>query len=153
MEELQAKVTYLEDYSRRDNLKFFGIEEAKGETWEDCEEKVKEIILRDMKLVDIESNPEWGFVRVHRVGKFTPGAENPRPVVAKFKNSKAKNLVLSNSKALQDNGSDYRLCEDFCKKTDEIRKHLYDTHCKHDKTKKLAYNRVVTKKVRPTPPS
>ena len=146
LEELQAKVTYLEDYSRRDNLKFFGIKEEKGETWEDCEEKVKQILVGDMKLEDIESNPEWGFVRVHRVGKFKAGSEQPRPVVAKFKSWKVKNMVLMNSKSLQDNESVHRLCEDFSKKTDDIRKHLYDTQCKHDKTKKLSYNRVVTKK-------
>ena len=143
VKELGEKVTYLEDYTRRDNLKFFNIEEVKGESWADCEEKVEGIIKDTMKLTDISEDADWGFVRAHRVGPFKSGTV--RPIVVKFKSWKVKNKVLMNSDKLQE--ATVKLSEDFSKKTDDLRKHLYDTYCKNDKSKKLVYNRVVARRV------
>ena len=144
LEELSGKVTYLEDYSRRDNLKFFGIKEESGETWSKCEAKITDIIENEMGLKDLVDQRDWGFVRAHRVGKFNADAKNPRPIVVKFKNWKVKNEVLMNSETLKVKDI-YNVCEDFSKKTDMLRKQLYDTHCKNDKSKKLVYNRVVSR--------
>ena len=46
---VQDKLTELEDRSRRINIRIDGIKETKGETWNDCEEKV--LILIEMKLL------------------------------------------------------------------------------------------------------
>lgn len=111
----------------------------------DCEKKVESIIKDTMKLTDIAEDADWGFVRAHRIGPFKPGAVNPRPIVVKFKSWKVKNKVLMNSDKLKN--MEVKLCEDYSKKYDELRKHLYDTHCKNDKSKKLVYNRVVQRRV------
>ena len=44
--ELQDKISEMEDRSRRNNIREDGVTEEKGEAWEDCENKVLEI-LRD----------------------------------------------------------------------------------------------------------
>ena len=44
--ELQDKISEMEDRSRRNNIRVDGVTEEKGEAWEDCENKVLEI-LRD----------------------------------------------------------------------------------------------------------
>ena len=46
---VQDKLTELEDRSRRINIRIDGIKETKGETWNDCEEKV--LILIETKLL------------------------------------------------------------------------------------------------------
>ena len=40
--QLTSKVSYLEGQSKRDNLVFFGIPKQEEETWDDCEDEVRE---------------------------------------------------------------------------------------------------------------
>ena len=98
LDELEAKHDYLENQSRRNNVKVFGIPEEKGETWDQCEEKVKEAISNHL---GIEKN-ELAIERAHRVGRYGGRPKNarglrgrssphnqqdqPRPMVAKFIN-------------------------------------------------------------------
>ena len=42
-EEVEKKLTDLEDCSRRNNLQIDGVAEENGKSWDDCERKVKEI--------------------------------------------------------------------------------------------------------------
>ena len=135
------KVTYLEDYSRRDNIKFFRVPEQYGETWEDCEAKVTEIVCKDMNLEALKNKPMWGFVRAHRVGKFNPN--KIRPIVAKFYDFKIKQEVMGNAGVLND-GEKYSCAEDFSVATSDLRKKLYEKS-KDDKSVKLVYNRLVKK--------
>ena len=49
-DEVEKKLTDLEDRSRRNNLRIDGVAEENGETWDDCERKVKEIFMDKLEL-------------------------------------------------------------------------------------------------------
>ena len=69
---LESKQEYLENMSRRNNMKILGLSESKEEkTWEDTENLVKQTI-KNMLKIDYEVQIE----RAHRVGK-------PRPLFRK----------------------------------------------------------------------
>ena len=49
-DEVEKKLTNLEDRSRKNNLQIDGVAEENGETWDDCERKVKKIIMDKLEL-------------------------------------------------------------------------------------------------------
>ena len=63
---LEDKLDSAENHSKRNNLLFYGIPTAAGETWSDYEDKVMNIIKTDMKITD-----GVAIERAHRVGKAT----------------------------------------------------------------------------------
>eukprot|EP00112_Aurelia_sp_Birch-Aquarium-sp1_P015482 Seg3433.4 transcript_id=Seg3433.4/GoldUCD/mRNA.D3Y31 product="hypothetical protein" protein_id=Seg3433.4/GoldUCD/D3Y31 len=96
IEDLQIKNDYLENRSRRNNIKVYGIPEAPAETWDDCEEKVKKALVEKLDIKD-----EVIIERAHRVGQSKPAQrgrgrrlpkgphqkphdDGPRPIVAKI---------------------------------------------------------------------
>ena len=99
VDDLEAKVEFLDTQSRRKNLLFFGIPRVFGETWDSCEAKVMEIIRRDMKVrqpVQID--------RAHRVGSA---------ILVQFQSSKQREEVLSHSRELRETDSSIYVREDF----------------------------------------
>ena len=76
----------LEMQSRGDNLKFYGIDEEKNETWADTETKVRHEISRlglDESSVSIK--------RAHRL----PGGPSPKPIIMKFSFFKDRDTLLA----------------------------------------------------------
>ena len=76
-----------EDYSRRENLRFYNIPESAQETNEDCIQKVKQV------LSDLGAPPDIKFHAIHRTGKpntnvgassTSEGEPRPRPILARF---------------------------------------------------------------------
>ena len=63
LSELQEKISEMEERSCRSNIRLDGMTEEKGETWEDCENKVL-LILRDK--LEIE------YVTIERAHRVTP---------------------------------------------------------------------------------
>ena len=63
-DEVQKKLTDLEDRCRRNNLRIDGVEEENGESWDDCERKVKEIFMNKLELEN-----DIIIERAHRAGK------------------------------------------------------------------------------------
>ena len=51
-DKVEKKLTDLEDRSRRSNLRIDGVAEEIGESWDDCEQKVKEIFMDKLDLVN-----------------------------------------------------------------------------------------------------
>ena len=79
----------LEQYQRRDNLRFLGVGPDRGrDTTEDCEEKVLAIINEYLGLKHILAT----YISIaHRVGI----RENrPRPIIVKFMSRKHKTQVI-----------------------------------------------------------
>ena len=76
----------LEAQSRRENLRFYGFEDKKDETWEETEEKVRQYIGADLELDPSRISIE----RAHRI----QAKETPRPVIVKFSFFKDKEKVL-----------------------------------------------------------
>ena len=66
LEELGDQQNYLENYSRRNNVKIFGIPEKEDgkETWDESEMKAVEAIRSSLKIAE-----ELSVDRAHRVGK------------------------------------------------------------------------------------
>ena len=75
------KTVYLENQSRRNNLRFEGLPEDDNETWDETEAKFKNVLVEKL---DFEFAPE--IERAHRTGRARrhDGTPKPRTVVFKF---------------------------------------------------------------------
>ena len=85
----QLKTEYLENQSRRNNIRVNGIEESVKETWQDSEEKVK-MAVREKLGMDIT------IERAHRVEKRGGKAKKkgPRTIVCRLRDWKQREEVL-----------------------------------------------------------
>ena len=103
------KMEYLENQSRRNNIRVNGIPESDNETWEDAEAKVKRAIKDNLDLeVDIE--------RAHRVERriTKSGQANrnqPRTIVCRLRDWKQREQVLR--KARREKPTDLYISEDL----------------------------------------
>ena len=120
--QLISRVDNLEDASRRDNIIFYGVDEAETlETWDECENHVKGII-HETNLLGEGDHHSIEIVRAHRIGKRDD--KKPRPIIAKFARYKVKDTIMKNAKNLA--SSTYNISEDFSKNTNDTRKKLLD---------------------------
>lgn len=98
--ENERKNERLESQSRRENLKFFGIEESRKESWDESENKVRKYIAEGLNIDDTSIQIE----RAHRLG----GSSTPRPIIVKFSFFKDKEKILrayrQKKKAMRVNG-------------------------------------------------
>lgn len=93
-EEVYDQVEYLENQSRRNNIKIIGLAENRNEhSWEDTEKLVKETIRDKLGIQE-----ELLIERAHRVGKSNAstqiGKPKTRKIVAKFRSWKQKEKIL-----------------------------------------------------------
>ena len=118
------KTIYLENQSRRNNLRFEGLLEDNGETWETTEEKVKKVLVDKLNL---EPVPE--IERAHRAGRPTRHDGTPKPrtkkkkkrtVVCKFTSYKAKESILKTARRMKPEG--LHIFEDLAEETMEKRR-------------------------------
>ena len=115
--QLKDKLRDLEDRGRRNNLRFDGITESLHETWDVCEEKIKDVVKNNLGLTDIQ------IERAHRTAA-TKRQGLPITVVIKLLSYKDKVEILKNSRKFKDTG--IYVNEEFCKETIQIRKGLWD---------------------------
>ncbi|KAJ1210335.1 hypothetical protein NDU88_005701 [Pleurodeles waltl] len=118
---LRAKVTDLEDRSRRDNIRLFGIPERK----EGSDTKAfLQLLLPD--LFDIEFSPPLEFQRAHRIGPpHKATSDRPWPIIACFLRHDQALQVLSAAKTqgpASFDGHEIRVATDFSRLTNEKRK-------------------------------
>ena len=64
LEDLENRNDYLENQSRRNNIKVYGIPEAPVETWNDCEAEVKKALVDNLGITE-----EITIERAHRIGQ------------------------------------------------------------------------------------
>ena len=100
-----TRVDYLEDQSRRNNLRFDGLREDNGENWEQTTKKVKDLVKEKLGF-----ETEISIERAHRVGK--PNSQKPRTIVAKFLHFNDKQNIIRNSPKLK--GTNIFINEDLC---------------------------------------
>ena len=96
--EEQEKIIALENYSRRENLRFMNVPERNDEN---CMDVVYDIIENDMNI-NVE---DIHFHAVHRVGK--PRSEDasksfPRPIIARFLSREDRDTVFRARNRLKD---------------------------------------------------
>ncbi|KAJ1151303.1 hypothetical protein NDU88_004086 [Pleurodeles waltl] len=121
LQTLRAKITDLEDRSRRDNVRFFGFPENKEGT--NIKAFLKSL-LPELTFLVFSSPPV--FQRAHRIGplhKATSG--RPRPIIACFLCHEQARLVLSMARSQGPHsleGLEVRVVADFSRITNERRK-------------------------------
>lgn len=117
LDEQSSKMEYLENQSRRNNIRVSGIPESADETWEIVEEKVKKAIREKLDMeIDIE--------RAHRVERKkkperAKKSGQPRTIVCRLKNWKQKEAVVR--KARKEKPEGLFICEDLAVATLEKR--------------------------------
>ena len=121
MQKLEAdqkeKLLDIQSREMRDNLIFYKIPEQREETTQDCEDKVRNLIEREM---NVSSAREIRFHRVHRIGRFN--RNKTRPIVAKFAFYPDRETVRKAAKNLE--GTNFSVGQQFPKEIMERRKRL-----------------------------
>lgn len=106
---VNTKILYLEAYSRRENLKFFGIQEdSPNEDSKETTEIIYDFFETKLGLHDAR---QIEFQRIHRLGKKNVGHSAARPIIARFLRFADRDYVLNNAKRLK--GTNYKIYEDF----------------------------------------
>ena len=128
-----------ECYTRRSNIKFFGIKDNDEESPSDTEETLRHFLTKEMKIPrgDVD---KIEFERVHRI-PTKPSTEkkpNPRPIIAKVSFYQDKELIKSHIKNLK-KGSKLGVADDYPKEVEQIRKDLQPALKKARQEKKLAF--------------
>ena len=122
--EIRRKLVDLEDSSRRNNLRILGIEEDPRESWEECENKIHDLLEEELEMDT--SNITIG--RVHRVEEKSN--DKKRAIVVQFSFYKDKINILKNCKKLK--GTKISISKDFSQETMQIR---------NEKSKEVLANR------------
>ena len=112
VEDLARNIEYLENQSRRNNVKIFGIpEDDEEKSWNDTESKVKEAIKDKLGIKD-----EIKIEHVHRIGKRSTDdgkqrnswhgsrSNGPRPIVAKIDSWKVKERIVKKAREVKPDG-------------------------------------------------
>ena len=103
--EIRRKLVDLEDRSRRNNLRVLGIKEDPRESWEECENKIYDLLEEKLEMETSNITIE----RAHRVGEKSNDKE--RTIVVQFSFYKDKVNILRNCKELK--GTKISIFEDF----------------------------------------
>ncbi|KAJ1127249.1 hypothetical protein NDU88_005652 [Pleurodeles waltl] len=118
---LRSKITDLEDRSRRDNIRLFGIPENKEAP--DVQAFLSSVLPT---LISLTFDPPLEFQRAHRVGLKSPdGASIPRPIIAcLLRHTQASQLlqVARNHGPFRIDKYEIRITADYSKDTNERRK-------------------------------
>ena len=113
----------------RQNLVFYGFKEEKNETDNDCEKKIRNLIVSNDML---SGNVHVQMDRCHRLGKpqkadssGQTSSQNfkPRPIVCRMTHYKDKQMILENGKKLK--GSEIRISEQYSKLTRQMHSSMY----------------------------
>ena len=112
-EDLHTKQLYAEAYSRRENLKFFGLAEKETQGDSEISEPIKrrELLFEFLKNGLGFKDPEKKFKlqRVHRLGKPAPG--KTRPIIARFLRYQDREMLLRASFHLRE--PEIKVLEDY----------------------------------------
>ena len=115
-EEIKMQTRKSQDYSRKINLLFVGIDEKQNEV---CTKIVGDILEKQLKLTNA------GNIKLqecHRLGPYQ-NQDRPRPIIAKFKDLIDRNKVLQ-AKSNLASDSKLRIAEHYSQETTATRKAL-----------------------------
>ena len=143
------KATYLENQSRRNNVRIEGIVEEPRESWESTEGKVKEMLTEKLQM---ESPP--AIEQAHRTGKDKKpdGTPKPRTIVCKLYNWKEREAILKAAIRVKPHG--IHIYEDLAEETMAKRRELLPKLKRAKEEGKIAYfsyDKLVIKERPPSP--
>ncbi|XP_065054219.1 uncharacterized protein LOC135683022 [Rhopilema esculentum] len=111
-EDITDHTEYLENQSRRNNLKILGVPESPDEkSWDETEKKVKALVKSKLGVSD-----DFEIERAHHVGRFqknekghrwindTNQKPKPRPIVAKLRSWKTKEMIVKKERQVKPKG-------------------------------------------------
>lgn len=151
----EEKLVYLENQSRRNNVRIDGIPEQHNETWLNTETKVKEVLQEKLNL-----SFEQMIERAHRTGaRPRSGAADgintrPRTIVCRLRDWRQKDDILRAARRIKPSG--IFVNEDLANETIEKRKRQVDELNAAKRAGKTAYfvlDRLVIKERRSAEPS
>ena len=87
--EIEDGIDYIENQTRRNNLRIDGVIESPAETWADTEAAVRKTFATSLKLSERHAN-DIRIERAHRTGE----SGKPKTVVVKFESYKDRDTVL-----------------------------------------------------------
>ena len=129
--ELKKELMYMETYSRRENLKFFGlpentdvlynndiIEERSSRTPENTTEVLYKFLEEQLKIDRPRDKIE--FQRVHRLGK--PSPVKSRPIIARFLRYSDRELVMEQARKHLKGNQNFHVFDDIPKELYDLRK-------------------------------
>ena len=114
--EVQRKLTEIEDRSRRNNIRIEGVVQESYESWDQTETMVNNLLKDKLEIENVK------IERVHRAGRTNE--EKTRTIVCKLLDYKDKLKIMQNRKKLK--GTNIYINEDFSKETREHRKKLWE---------------------------
>ena len=137
------KLEYLQNSSRRNNVKVMGIAESPNfvESWDESETIVKEKIKSLLNITE-----DLVIERAHRIGRpkefhtradGSKGKARPRPIVAKFMSWKQKEQVVRKAREVKPH--DVKFVTDFSQRTLSRRHDLVPRMLEARKNGKVAY--------------
>ena len=130
----EKKLDDLENRSRRNNILIRGIGRSENETWQNCEEAVRELFTDQLELAE-----DVVFERVHRLNQ-----KEDSPIIACCSLYKQKEEIMKARSKLADTG--YSISDDHSFRVRDIRKKLYP-HLKSakeaGKKAKMVYDHLV----------
>ena len=99
--DLRKQLLYLETCSRRENVKFFGIDEVVPVSEvdsppEDTGDLVFKFLENKLRIENPRGRIE--FQRVHRLGKPNNSSDKPRPIIARFLRYSDKEMVMDQAR-------------------------------------------------------
>lgn len=133
--ELQAEATdlkeaqiALEQYTRRENLRFNNIPEPDTESSEDCKVTIENIIKKDLNI----DTSAIRFHAIHRVGRKTTG--RVRPIIVRFLSREDRDQVWSCRRKLKNSESfqDAYITQDYAREIQKERSVLIKAMIRHN---------------------
>ena len=128
------KATYLENQSRRNNVRIEGIVEELGESWESTEGKVKEMFTEKLQM---DSPPAIECAHRTGKGKKPDGMPKPRTVVCKLYDWKKREAILKAARRIKPHG--IHIYEDLAEETMATRRELLPKLKRAKEEGKIAY--------------
>ena len=118
LDHLRLQLLNYEVYSRRENLRFYGIPEIEGE--ENTEPVLKAFLEKEL---NVENAQSIEFQRVHRVGKKDRNTRKPRAIIARCLRFKDRENLFSSRRNI-DSQSNFGIGPDLPKQVIDMRKRL-----------------------------
>ena len=109
---LREELDTMEQYSRRNCLVVHGIPES--ETKEDCSDALLHVFNGKLNV----SVAPHGIDRSHRLGRFQPSSNKPRPVIVKFVSYETRRQVFSAKRRLK--GTKIVVTENLTKRRSDL---------------------------------
>ena len=132
---LRQEVLYMGVYLRRENLRFYGIEE---DPW--GAEDTRQVLIDFLQIeLGIDDASAIEFQRVHRIGSFNQQASKPRQIIARFLRYPDLERVTSNARILK--GKHFGISSNLPKEIVDRRKKLLPKSFATKKVGKAAYFR------------